>query len=89
MRKKEKYMKAKLTGRVFDTRFSEGKDGDVFFFLEDSKGQFTISLKNVLDCLRLAEGQKEIKPLPSDFWETAIKRYPDLYKGFEGINWDM
>ena len=80
--------KANLTGDVIDTRYSE-EGGDVFFLLEDSKHRFTISLKDVLDCLRFAEEQNEIEPLPSSFWISAINRYPDLYKGLEGINWDM
>ena len=71
---------AKLTGDVYDTRFSS-PDGDLMFLLQDSKHKFTISLKEILECLRFAEEQHEIPKLPDALWISAYSRYPDMYRG--------
>jgi len=36
-----------------------------------------------LECLKFAEEQHEIEPLPQSFWIGAICRYPDMYRGEE------
>ena len=79
---------AKLTGDVIDTRDTEKCDGDygngdLYFLLEDSTHRFTISLENVLECLKFAEDQYEIEPLPSSFWWSAWNKYPNMYRGKE------
>lgn len=71
---------AHITGDVIDTRCSED-GGDVYFLLEDSTHKYTISLKEVLECLRFAEDECEIEPLPRSFWISAINRYPGMYIG--------
>ncbi len=73
---------AKLTGDVFDTRYTQ-PDGDLLFLMEDSAHRFTISLKEIAECLRFAEEQHEIEPLPESFWYAMRGRYPDMYKGKE------
>ena len=71
---------AKLTGDVFDTRYSSA-DGDLLFLMEDSIHRFTISLKEIAECLKVAEENLEIEPLPQGFWNQMYNRYPDMYKG--------
>ena len=71
---------AKLTGDVFDTRYTT-TDGDLLFLMEDSVHKFTISLKEIAECLKVAEENNEIEPLPQGFWNQMHNRYPDMYQG--------
>ena len=75
---------AHITGDVVDSRFSD-PDGDFLFLMEDSTHRFTISLKEIGECLKYAEEQNEIPPLPEGFWFALYNRYPDMYKGQEHI----
>ena len=68
----------KLTGDVFDTRYNF-PDGDLYFLLENSSHQFTISLKDILECLKFAEEKNEIPKLPIEFWSAAYNKYPEMY----------
>lgn len=71
---------AKLTGDVLDTRYLS-PDGDLLFLMEDSVHKFTISLKEIAECLQFAEENCEIPPLPEGFWNHMHNRYPDMYMG--------
>lgn len=73
---------AHLTEDVIDNRYGDG-DGDLYFVMEDSVHRFTIGLKEILECLKFAEEENEIEPLPQSFWLGAMNRYPDMYKGKE------
>lgn len=73
---------ARLTENVIDSRYGDG-DGDLYFEMEDSVHRFTIGLKEILECLKFAEEENEIEPLPQSFWIGAFNRYPDMYKGRE------
>lgn len=71
-----------VTGDVIDSRYGDG-DGDIYFLMEDSVHRFTISLKEIFECLKFAEENNEIEPLPKSFWIGAMCRYPDMYRGKE------
>ena len=71
---------AKLTGDVIDSRYYR-PDGDFLFLFEDSTHRFTISLKEISECLKVAEEHYEIPPLPDGFWSAMVSRYPDMYRG--------
>lgn len=71
---------AKLTGDVYDTSYSS-PNGDLMFLLKDSTHEFTISLKEILECLKFAEEKEEIPKLPDELWISAYNRYPDMYHG--------
>lgn len=77
--------KAVLTDDVIDSRYGDG-DGDLYFVMEDSVHRFTIGLKEILECLKYAEEENEIEPLPQSFWIGAMNRYPDMYRGKEYEN---
>lgn len=77
--------RAEPTGEVIDSRYGPG-DGDVYFVMKDSLHEFTICLKDILECLKFAEEQFEIQPLPESFWFNVYNRYPDMYRGQEYEN---
>ena len=65
---------------VYDTRGSD-PDGDLYFLLQKGDQQFMITLETVFECLKFAEENCEIEPLPESLWINAMTRYPNMYKG--------
>lgn len=50
-------------------------DGTVLFAMRDRHHTFSLGLDTVLECLRLAEEEGEVPPLPSVWWEQVHGRY--------------
>lgn len=68
-----------FTGDIIEAEMAE--DGDMFFFLLQNKDSFiTLSLEDVLICLRVAELSGEIEPLVG-FWNLR-GIYPRLEEWF-------
>ncbi len=77
---------AMLTGDVFDSGFVPEEEPDLHFLFEDSVHRFTISLKQIMECVKFAEEQHEIPPLPEEYWGSIIGKYADaddFYRGKE------
>ncbi len=50
-------------------------DPSTHFVIENSHSQTTIGLNIILQCLRIAELQADIPPLPDEWWYPLIKRH--------------
>lgn len=60
------------------------KDMDVnreeylFFLLKNKTNEFTIGLRDILECLKFAEEQGEVSELPQEWWWKMSEVYPGL-----------
>lgn len=78
--KENNFPRYSFTGDIIEAEMAE--DGDMYFFLLQNKDSFiTLSLEDVLICLRVAELSGEIEPLVG-FW--SLRRiYPRLEEWFQ------
>lgn len=53
---------------------------DTYFLLKDSGHEFTLGLSDVLDCLKYAESEGMVPPVPIPWWISLAGMYP----GHEG-----
>lgn len=73
---------AVLTGDVFEIPDPEAKDF-LYFLLQDKSHQFTISLSDILVCLKFAEEKGAVPDLPADWWNRLEELYPVLVEYLE------
>ena len=55
------------------------------FVIENDHSQTTLTLDVILQCLRLAETQGDIPPLPKEWWYPLINRYQIKMNLYENI----
>ena len=67
----------KLTGHVFRS-FDPRMEDHLYFLLKNNLGEFTIGLKEILQCLQYAEKQGEVPHLSEDWWKEVQKIYPEM-----------
>jgi len=53
----------------------EGCDPASRFVLDNGTSQSMISVDIILQCLRIAEHQGDVPPLPDEWWHALLNRY--------------
>lgn len=53
----------------------EGCDPAARFILDNDTTQSMISIDIILQCLRIAECQGDVPPLPKEWWNALLNRY--------------
>ncbi len=48
---------------------------ELFFAMQDNEHNFSLGLRTVLHCLKLAESNGNIPPLPSKWWISVNNRH--------------
>jgi hypothetical protein len=66
--------RANLVGNGADAG-GECCDDELVFTLRDKHHTFSLNLQTVLQCLRWAEAEGGVPPLPSDWWIQVKGRY--------------
>ena len=77
----DKYIKATVTGDVFQDFDTEDEDY-LYFLLKDETGEFAIGLSYIIQCLKFAGEQGEIPKFPDDWWCTIAELFPRLYRQY-------
>ncbi len=50
-------------------------DGTLLFAMQDNHHAFTMDLVTILQCIRIAEREGDLPPLPEEWWREIINRY--------------
>ncbi len=48
---------------------------DYIFLMKDKNGEFTLGLRTILDCLAIAQKEKAVPEIPSEWWDKVNNRY--------------
>lgn len=68
--------KAEMTGAAYRLRRRDGEAEDVYFLVKDNEREFPIGLSDVLDCLKSAEAEGIVPPVPIPWWINTSGMYP-------------
>lgn len=69
--------KAEITGDVYEIPGQEDSFEKYYFHLRDNVHEFTMGLSDILECLKFAETEGIVPPLPLDWWAGIAGIYPD------------
>ena len=69
---------ATFTGR-FERQYDLDKYNDTaFFHLKDTAHEFTMSLRDVLKCIKQAEENGLVPKLPQNWWDSVSSHYNEF-----------
>lgn len=54
-------------------------DSSTMFVLDNGKEQFAVHLEIMLKCVKFAEQQGKIPPLPSEWWHQIANNFDELF----------
>ena len=57
----------------------------VFFHLQDATHEFTMGLKDILKCVKIAEKKGMIPALPKMFWHTMASHYIEFREYYKSL----
>jgi hypothetical protein len=64
---------------LLETKNFDCCDSSTMFILDNGTDQFAVHLEVMLKCIKFAEEQCKIPPLPSDWWIEIANNFDDLY----------
>ncbi|MEZ6855078.1 XRE family transcriptional regulator [Halodesulfovibrio aestuarii] len=60
----------------------EGCNEEIIFAMEDNFHQFSIGLRTILQCLKVAETEGHVLPLPAQWWTDISNRHKMFEENF-------
>lgn len=51
---------------------------DIYFLIGTKEKECLIGLGNILECLKFAETEGEVPPIPKEWWKKMAEMYPQV-----------